>query len=73
MRNIKAIKYDLKPWAKSTFGHIEDKLQHNLYKINYVEEKLINNLVKFRLNNWLNQLVKQREKMLLFNQNIGDD
>ena len=58
MRKMDIIKYDLKSWAKSTFGHIEDKLQHNLNKINYVEEKLIDNPVNFRLNNWLNWLVK---------------
>jgi len=58
VKKMKAIKYDLKPWAKLTFGHIQDKLQQNLDKINYVEAKLIYNPVSCRLNNWLNRLVK---------------
>ena len=36
-----AIKDNLKCWAKSTFGYMQDNLKHYLDKINYVEEKLM--------------------------------
>ena len=68
VKKLKAVKNELKPWAKSTFRHVQEKLQQNLDKINYVEAKLINNPASYRLNNWFNRLVKQREKLLLFNQ-----
>jgi len=68
VKKLKAVKNELKSWAKSTFRHVQEKLQQNLDKINYVEAKLINNPASYRLNNWFNRLVKQREKLLLFNQ-----
>jgi len=72
MRNLKTIKLELKPWVRSTFGNMQAKLRLNLEKINYVENKLLESPLSFRLNEWMNRLLKQREKLLLFNQNIGD-
>ena len=66
VKKLKAIKNDLKPWAKSTFRHVHGKLQQNSDKINYVEARLIDDLESHRFNNWFNRLVKQREKLLLF-------
>ena len=37
-------------------------------KINYVEEKLLENPMNIRMNNWLHRLIKQQEKLLMFNQ-----
>jgi len=68
MRKLKTIKTELKPWVKSTFGNIQDKLRKNLDKISYIENKLLDSPMSFRLNDWLNRMLKQREKLLLFNQ-----
>ena len=57
VKKMKAVKYELKPWAKLTFGHIQDKIQQNLDKINYVEAKLFDNPDSHKLNSWLNRLV----------------
>jgi len=43
-------------------------MQQNLQKIRLVEEKLVNQPDSLRLNSWLNRLLNQREKLLLFNQ-----
>ena len=65
---MKGLKQAVKPWSKSTYGNFQDKQRHNLDKINYVEGKLVDAPMNHRLNDWLNRLIKQREKMLLFNQ-----
>jgi len=67
-QKLKGLKLAIKPWAKSTFGNFQDKLHRNLDKINYVEGQLIDDPMNSRLNDWPNRLIKQREKMLLFNQ-----
>jgi len=53
IHKLKAIKSSIKPWAKSTFGNFQDKVKRNLDKINYVEEKLMDNPISLRLNDWL--------------------
>jgi len=67
-QELKALKKNIKPWTKSTFGNFQDKLRLNMDKLSYVEDKLVDNPTNLRLNNWLNQLIKQRGKMLLYNQ-----
>jgi len=66
-QKLKGLKIAIKLWAKCTFGNFQDKLRCNLDKINYVEGQLIDDLMNRRLNDWLSQLIKQREKVLLFN------
>ena len=68
MSRLKSLKLQLKPWAKSTFGYMQNKIQSNMDKIDYVENKLIESPMNYRLNEWMNRLLKQREKLLLFNQ-----
>ncbi|KAJ8436279.1 hypothetical protein Cgig2_025708 [Carnegiea gigantea] len=53
MHKLKSIKNSIKPRAKSTFGNFQEKVKHNLDKINYVEDKLVENPTNIRLNNWL--------------------
>ena len=33
VKKLKAVKNELKPWAKSTFRHVQEKLQQNLDKL----------------------------------------
>jgi len=67
VKKMQTVKFVLKPWAKSKFGHLQDKIQQNLDKINYVENKLLDQPGSHRHNSWIQRLVVQREKLLLFN------
>jgi len=68
VHKLKKIKLDLKTWSKSTFGNFRSKLEKNSEKLLDVENKLILHPHSARLNNWHYRLIKQREKMHLFNQ-----
>jgi len=67
-QKLKRIKVDLKTWSKCTFGNFRSKLERNNDKLLYVEEKLAIHPHNSRLNNWHYCLIKQWEKMHLFNQ-----
>ena len=67
-KKLKLIKHEVKGWSKNHFGHFHDKLSRNTQKIEYVEDKLLTNHNSFRLNSWLTRLLKQGEKMMLFDQ-----
>ena len=58
MRKLKSIKIELKPWVKSTFGNMQAKLRLNLEKITYIENKLLESPLSFRLNEWMNRMLK---------------
>ena len=45
-----------------------ENLAKNAQKIEDVENKLLNDPNSFRLNSWMSRLIKQREKLLIFNQ-----
>ncbi|KAJ8435753.1 hypothetical protein Cgig2_003175 [Carnegiea gigantea] len=62
------IKLDLKCWSKNTFENFESKLERNADKLLHVEKNVVQNPNIARLNNWHHRLIKQREKMYLFNQ-----
>jgi len=62
------VKLELKDWAKKHMGNSDDKLSKNAQKLGYVEERLMANPQSYRFNFWLIHLLKQREKLLLFNQ-----
>ena len=64
---LKRIKTDLKTWSKRTFGNFRSKLERNGEKLLEVENKLTLQPHNTRLNNWHYRLIKQREKMHLFN------
>ncbi|KAJ8426349.1 hypothetical protein Cgig2_023881 [Carnegiea gigantea] len=66
---LKKIKLELKTWSKSTFGNFKHKLQCNADKLLQIEQKLALQPHSARLNNWHYRLIKQREKMHLFNEN----
>ena len=67
-QKLKKIKLDLKTWSKRTFGNFRSKLERNGEKLLEVEDKLTLQPHSARLNNWHYHLIKQREKMHLFNQ-----
>ena len=68
LENKKKIKLDLKSWSKNTLANFKNKLERNADKLLYVETKLVQNPNSARLNNWHLRLIKQREKMHVFNQ-----
>ena len=67
-QKIKKVKFDLKTWSKSTFGNFKHKLERNANKLLEVEQKLVTQPNNARLNNRHYRLIRQREKMHLFNQ-----
>jgi len=68
VQKLKKTKIDLKTWSKCTFGNFMHKLERNGEKLLEVEHKLTLQPHSARLNNWHYRLIKQREKMHLFNQ-----
>ena len=68
VQKLKKIKLDLKSWSKATFGNFKCKLERNGEKLLTVEAKLVQDSNNARLSNWHYRLLKQREKMHLFNQ-----
>ena len=69
---LKKVKLELKLWSKSTFGNFKHKLQRNTDKLLHVEQKLVGQPLNARLNNLHYRLIKQCEKMHLFNQKYWD-
>ena len=67
-QKLKKIRLDLKSLSKSTFGNFKHKLERNEEKLLHVETKLVQDPNNAQLNNWRYRLIKQREKMHLFNQ-----
>ena len=67
-QKLKKVKLDLKTWSKRTFGNFRSKLERKGEKLLHVEQKLTLQPHSARLNNWHYRLLKQREKMHLFNQ-----
>jgi len=65
---LRRVKYELRMWAKQHFCNFSEKVEKNEDKLNYVEGKLLDKPSSFRLNSWMARLLKQREKLLLFNQ-----
>jgi len=67
-QKLKKIKLDLKTWSKRMFGNFRSKLERNGEKLLHVKQKLALQPHSARLDNWHYRLLKQREKMHLFNQ-----
>ena len=65
---LKTTKHSVRIWARQFMGHNQQKLLHNSKKIGLVEDKLIDQPNSPRLNEWMTRLLKQREKLLLYNQ-----
>jgi len=66
-QRIKAIKKDLKQWSSTKFANYRVQIEKNTAKLQYVETKLLESPNSHQLNNWHFRLIKQGEKLLLFN------
>jgi len=69
---LRRVRYELRVWANQHFGNFAEKVTKNEDKIKFVEGKLLDNPSSFRLNSWMSRLLKHREQLQLFNQNIGE-
>jgi len=67
MQKLKYVKLHVKGWSKGFVGHTQHKLVQNESKLKHVEGKLLNQPDSPRLNDLLHRLLRQREKLLLFN------
>ena len=67
-QKLKKVKLDLKTWSKSMFDNFKSKLDSNTDKLLQVEQKLASQPNSARLNKWHYRLIKQCEKVHLFNQ-----
>jgi len=72
MRKLKSVKYEVKDWPKKHIGNAHDKLAKTAQKIDFVEQRLLSNPNSHIFNSWMQHLLKQREKLLLFNQKYWD-
>ena len=68
VNKLKRIKLDLKSWSKHTFENFKQKLEKDTDKLLSIEQRLVSQPNNARLNNWHFRLIKQCEKMHLFNQ-----
>jgi len=68
IQKLKYVKNHVKGWSKNFFGNTQQTLAQNENKLNMLEEKLLVQSDSPRLNAWMTRLVRQREKLLLFNQ-----
>jgi len=67
-QKLKLTKKHVRAWASQVIGNHDQKLQRNAQKLTLVEDQLVNHPNSIRLNEWMNRLLQQREKLLLFNQ-----
>ena len=67
-QKLKRTKQHIKIWARNFLGNNQQKLILNAQKLEKIEEKLSHQPHNFRLNDWLHKMLRQREKLLLFNQ-----
>ena len=65
---LKEVKHRLKCWNHTFCSNFFDRAEKNASQLNNVEEKLVVDPLNFRLINWHACLIKQRERLLLFNQ-----
>ena len=67
-QKLKHTKHHIKFWARNFVGNNQQKLSTNMQKIDEIEEKLLSQPDSARLNKWLQRMLRQREKLLFFNQ-----
>jgi len=67
-QKLKLTKKHVRVWASQTIGNQHQKLLRNAQKLTLVEDKLLSHPDSIRLNAWMNRLLQQREKLMLFNQ-----
>ena len=68
MQKLKYVKLHVKGWSKCFFGNTRHKLAQNETKLKILEDKLLIQPDSPRLSEWMNRLLRQREKLLMFNQ-----
>ena len=68
-RNLPFIKQDLKIWAKKNYHHIHQKLNQNHSRLLNVQQQLIQFPSHPYIEQHLDRLVRQRERLLAFTQN----
>jgi len=64
---LRHIKRDLKLWCRSKFANFRKQIDKNTAQLHFVESQLIADPNSLRLNAWYTRLLKQRERLLLFN------
>ena len=67
-QKLKLTKKHVRVWAAQFIGNKHQKLLQNTQKLNLVESQLVHHPHSNRLNEWMNRLIRQREKLMLFNQ-----
>jgi len=67
-QKLKRTKHHIKHWARSFLANNHQKLLLNAQKIERIETLLSNQPNSPRLNDWLHRMLRQREKLLLYNQ-----
>ena len=70
-QKLKRTKYQIKNWARRFLGNNHHKLVLNAQKIDHLENLLANQPNSPRLNSWLRRILRQREKLLMYNQVLG--
>ena len=66
-RKLRSIKSTLKIWSRAKFTHFRNQVGKNTTQLQFVESKMITDPQSQRLNAWHLRLLKQCEKLLLFN------
>ena len=66
-QKLRSIKSAFKTWSMLKFTNFRKQVENNTNKLHIVESKLIADPYSHRLNDWHFRLLKQREKLLLFN------
>jgi len=72
-QRLKFIKWNLKIWKTSNGNNFKTQVANNTTKLSYVENLLISNPDSLRLNHWHKRLIKQRKKLMLFNQRFSSE
>ena len=67
-QKFKRTKYHIKICARSFLGNNHQKLVLNAQKIDQIETLLVHQPSSTRLNSWMQRMLRQREKLLLYNQ-----
>jgi len=67
-QKLKRTKYNIKNWAHRFLGNNHQKLVLNAQKIDHLKNLLANQPNSPRLNSWLSRILRQQEKLLMYNQ-----
>jgi len=67
-QKLKRTKIHIKTWARNFLGNNHQKLMLNAQKVDQIESLLVHQPHSIRLNSWMQRMLRQREKLLLYNQ-----